>query len=277
MEAAARSRGGNRYSMAVWSAATIEPTVLRVLLGSQQMIFWRNMGILFAYGQLVFCAVSMGLYFVRRSPTVIIFNTCFILMDCVAIWAFQRFSVWGMLAFCGMQGGWLLTVIAYSVIWGAFRGEWMIFVVHLPMVLDVALWGVMCKATLVAYEWWQKNYEPRRHELRTAQSQEDADMRLAREIADRDRIETLQAIGRATAAASHAGQPHATPLEAMVELATDAPGESRCPICMTYRANGCLIPCGHVFCWKCIVEHYPRNSQCPMCRTRVQNSQRTFA
>ena len=35
----------------------------------------------------------MGLYFVRRAPTVIIFNTCFILMDCVAIWAFQRFSV----------------------------------------------------------------------------------------------------------------------------------------------------------------------------------------
>ena len=27
------------------------------------------------------------------------------------------------------------------------------------------------------YEWWQKNYEPRRHELRTAQSQEDADVR----------------------------------------------------------------------------------------------------
>ena len=39
-------------------------------------------------------AVSMGLYFVRRSPTVIIFNVCFILMDCVAIWAFQRFSVY---------------------------------------------------------------------------------------------------------------------------------------------------------------------------------------
>merc|ERR1719482_1791894 len=184
--------------MAVWSPATVEPTVLRVLLASPDMIFWRNIGLLFAYAQLIFCAVSMSMYFIRRSPTVIIFNVCFILMDCVAIWAFQRFSVYAMLGFCGAQGGWLLTVIGYSVIWGAFRGEWMIFVVHLPMVLDVVLWAVMCKSTFVAYEWWGKHYEPRRTELRTAQSQEDADMRLAREIAERDLIETAQAIGRAS-------------------------------------------------------------------------------
>merc|ERR1719240_2256452 len=94
-----------------------------------------------------------------------------------------------------------------------------------------------------------------------------------------------QAVGRAMDAAERQ-QAAAETRPSHVELAEENPDYGcepctderlRCPICLTFQSNGCLIPCGHMFCWKCIKEHLHRpRSTCPLCRKAVQNSVRTF-
>lgn len=48
--------------------------------------------------------------------------------------------------------------------------------------------------------------------------------------------------------------------------------EETCPICfdvLTQNKNVCKTPCGHTFCFECIIKHLNNGTTCPYCRTEI--------
>lgn len=61
-----------------------------------------------------------------------------------------------------------------------------------------------------------------------------------------------------------------------------SPGENeteaslKCGICFDRLAGPSAIPCGHVFCWECIVKSSQFKAECPSCRQPFETKEITF-
>lgn len=51
------------------------------------------------------------------------------------------------------------------------------------------------------------------------------------------------------------------------------PDAPQCILCLEPRSNSSLTPCGHIFCWHCLLEWLEERDECPLCRESLKKSQ----
>jgi hypothetical protein len=49
-----------------------------------------------------------------------------------------------------------------------------------------------------------------------------------------------------------------------------------CSICMDRRKNIVLTPCGHCYCYECVVLFTRKNDPCPTCRAKIKSTNRLY-
>ncbi|XP_071439134.1 peroxisome biogenesis factor 10-like [Hetaerina americana] len=61
-----------------------------------------------------------------------------------------------------------------------------------------------------------------------------------------------------------------------IECESKVTSRSVCQLCLKNRKNTSITPCGHLFCWTCVMKWLQLRKDCPICKTAVCASRITF-
>eukprot|EP00746_Dinoflagellata_sp_MGD_P061646 gnl/MRDRNA2_/MRDRNA2_260515_c0_seq1.p1 gnl/MRDRNA2_/MRDRNA2_260515_c0~~gnl/MRDRNA2_/MRDRNA2_260515_c0_seq1.p1 ORF type:complete len:294 (+),score=18.88 gnl/MRDRNA2_/MRDRNA2_260515_c0_seq1:111-884(+) len=245
-----------------WFKNCVPPHHLSAM--TAEIIWQRNVMIAMLSVYFGLCLLfGAALYPLRKTVTVIVMNVIFALETGVGIVGFVYSELYCILMFFASWSATTFMFLLYFLAVSLAKGDWMLWAVHgVPMMIDLICIGLAAKMTL-AYVKWRKSIP---NERRAAAPQWQPPARSS---------QTSQAplvVGRTSKSSAGDSRP-----SVMRELDLEMPdedGRDTCQICMVYRSNCCLVPCGHCICMAC-GENVVATG-CPICRTAISQLVRVY-
>ena len=69
------------------------------------------------------------------------------------------------------------------------------------------------------------------------------------------------------------------PLETDFLEPADPQAEECCSVCLSFKKNCCIVPCGHLVCMRCgraLLSGPVAQRKCPICRNKIAQTVRIF-
>lgn len=224
------------------------------------------------------CALfGAALYPLRKTITVVVINVIFAIETSLGIFGFVYSKIFCILIFISSWSATVFMFLLYFLAVTFFKGDHMLWVVHgVPMLIDLVCLGFTAKTTL-AYWNWRKTVPDQPHSTILGQAPSQS-QRWSQNGTSQLHNGSLPAsppiiVGNATKVPS-ARQEAMINLSDSLEMPEREDGSDTCQICMTYRSNCCLVPCGHCVCMAC--GESIRATGCPICRHSISQLVRVY-
>lgn len=224
---------------------------------TQEIVWQRNVAIAVLSCYLASrLLLGAALFPMRRTLTVLILNTIYALETCFGLYGFIHSSPYVILGFLSSWSASVFVFLFYFLVYSLAKKDWTLWLVHgVPMIITATCIGIITKSTISYWKW-----------LRTCVTNEPSGAHPGPATIGRTPVPDVEA-------------PSSTPVTQLpkdMELA-DPDEKDTCVVCMTYRSNCCLVPCGHMVCMGCgnTVFKQPQK-RCPICRKSIRQLVQTF-
>lgn len=242
---------------------------------TQEIIWQRNVAITvlasYSISRLIFGA---ALYPLRKTITVIILNAIYFIEGFLGLAGWMQSRPYLILGHLSSWGATVFMFLLYFLAYSLAKGDWMLWVVHgVPMIITLVCLGVTARYTMSYWKWlqsWGQQTLPTQHQATVLGSTNSNTLHVASAESGQCAQPEAPKINQAQPQVQPQtqGRPSVEPV--------DASDSDACPVCLAYRSNCCLVPCGHMVCMICGTKMFEGKKKCPVCRTKIAQIVRTY-